>query len=106
MALEVPTQDAIAQASGSALSGFGSVHVPDQIFVIEKIHGTLYEDRSRDSLLGSIKRPVQGALEVSDAPHRDSPLHVRLEQGHLIDVLQSTPTFEDGSGGPPENDYR
>ncbi len=41
---------------------------------------------------------MESSLQVSHPAYRNGPFDVGLEQSHLVDVLQGSSSFENGSG--------
>lgn len=69
---------------------------------IESVNGELNENRSRSSRLSSDERFPHGGYDLPDGPDGRAELTQRLEQRHLVDVLQGSPTLShtgDGDDG-------
>lgn len=55
---------------------------------IERVDGELYENRTRGSRLGDGQGFPDGRHNLPDSPDGGTELTQRLEEGHLVDILQ------------------
>lgn len=60
---------------------------------IESVDGELYENRTRSSRLCDGQSFPHGGYDLPDSPDRGTELTQRLEERHLVDVLQRSPAL-------------
>ena len=104
MAAEVPLRRRFDEPL--RLARLPAVPAPDERLVVEEVDGALDEDGPGNPLAARREGPLERRDEVADRLHGDGPLHDRLHERELVDVLQRAASPEDRRRRPAEEDER
>ena len=104
MMRQVHAHDAIRE--GIAFRRRAVVPLADYRFVVQQVDRALDEDGPRDPALRNLESLRDSRCEVAHAFDRPTPLHMRLEQRELIDVLQRSAPLQQRRRRTAEHNHR